>query len=236
MVELLKRDVKTIRLMKIEFGGDIGIDEIPSFRGAIIKRAQGASVLFHNHLGEDKFLYVYPKIQYKNLKGSPTIICLEEGVDQIHHIFQADDFIRIGENEFFLELKQVDVKKIRLQTWDSAIDYKISNWLPLNQRNYSEYQGLKLEKDRISFLERILIGNILSFAKGINWSIRDRLNLRIKRIDGPYPRRFKNETWLSFTAVFCVNVSLPQNIGLGKGVSHGFGNIRFASQKSNENE
>lgn len=48
-----------------------------------------------------------------------------------------------------------------------AYTYSISRWLPLNRDNYQTYQRQEALVDRISMLEKILIGNILSFAKGV---------------------------------------------------------------------
>jgi hypothetical protein len=223
--------------MKIEFEGEITIKEIPAFRGAIIEKVGRDNILFHNHIDDKKFLYEYPKIQYKSLFKKPTIICLDKGVDEIHNLFQFDnDSIRIKGEGYTLNVQKVDVRKINLQTWDSKISYQITNWLALNQTSFDKYLKLESEKERKEFLEKILIGNILSFAKGINWNILEHINLSIDWVRDPYSLKFKGKKWLSFTAGFSTNISLPQYIGLGRGVSHGFGTIKFSSKKKHENE
>lgn len=237
MKELIIRETKTLRLMKIEFEGEVTAKDISAFRGAIIDRVGRENILFHHHIGDKKFLYQYPKIQYKSIHKKPVIICIDKGVDEIHNLFQLDnESIQMKGKEYKLDVKKVDVRKINLQTWETQIGYEITNWLPLNQSNYSKFLNLPSEKEKRFFLQKILIGNILSFAKGIDWNIKEQIELSIDWIRGPYALKFKGEKWFSFSARFSTNISLPQNIGLGRGVSHGFGTIKFSSQKKYENE
>lgn len=237
MEELVLRKSKVVRLMKIQFGGEVTTKDIPAFRGAIIEKVGRSNVLFHHHLEENRVLYKYPLIQYKSIYKSPVIVCLNDGVDDIHHLFQFnEESINLKGSKFNLEISKVDIRKIKLQTWSSKIGYRITNWLPLNQVNYRKFLGFKDEDERRRFLEKILTGNILSFAKGIDWTIEDQLKVDITGLKGPYALIFKGEKWLAFSAKFSTNVSLPQFIGLGKGVSHGFGVVGFSNNSRNRNE
>jgi hypothetical protein len=74
-------------------------------------------------------------------------------------------------------------------------------------------------------MERILTGNILSFAKGVNIHFEEELVCSILDIIPKGAMRYKGIHFESFDALFKINVSLPNYIGLGKGVSHGFGTI-----------
>jgi hypothetical protein len=74
-------------------------------------------------------------------------------------------------------------------------------------------------------LERILIGNILSFAKGIEWKIDQPIKLNITHVALERLNKMKDIKVAVLDIRFNCNVALPDWIGLGKGVSKGFGII-----------
>ena len=65
----------------------------------------------------------------------------------------------------------------------------------------------------------ILIGNILSFAKGLGVFFETPVRCRILQLESEKSFGYKNVELLSFSAKFRTNVSLPAYIGLGKSVS-----------------
>ena len=68
-------------------------------------------------------------------------------------------------------------------------------------------------------LERILIGNILSLAKGIGVFFETPVRCRILQLENEKSFGYKNVELLSFSVKFRTNVSLPAYVGLGKSVS-----------------
>ena len=74
-------------------------------------------------------------------------------------------------------------------------------------------------------LEGILIGNILSMGKSLEWHITDKIQLKIVEVFDEKKVTFKKNSVMTFDVLIQSNVILPNNIGLGKGVSHGFGII-----------
>lgn len=108
---------------------------------------------------------------------------------------------------------------------DIRFIYKLSRWLPLNQDNYELFSSLESLQEKCAFLERLLVGNILSFAKGVGIFFDSEVEASIVDIEMMGQYKFKNVNMLGFDVVFSTNVSLPQYVGLGKGVSLGFGMI-----------
>src|SRR5699024_9615089 len=98
-------------------------------------------------------------------------------------------------------------------------------------KNYRKYKKIKDQISRIEMMERILIGNILAFAKGVDWHIEEKINLRIGKIRKTKNISYKNTRLLAFDIDFKTNVHLPPYVGLGKGVSQGFGMISSQKQK-----
>ncbi len=104
-------------------------------------------------------------------------------------------------------------------------------WLAFNERNYSTYMQMETEEEKKGLLEKILIGNIISFAKGIKWDIDKTIHLTIDEIIAEKKLKFKGARLLGLTVNFSTNVFIPNYIGLGKGVSHGFGIIKNYRKK-----
>jgi hypothetical protein len=227
--------LKKLRILIVKFDTEIAPYEVPAFRAAIAEKVGFEHIIFHNHKKEGGFLYKYPSIQYKRIGRNPAIVCVEEGVDEIHHFFQKKSWdILIGDREVKLQVSCLNLNQITMQVWENNFNYEIRNWLPLSQENYSAYQRLKNELERIEFLESKLIGNIISMAKGIGWDIDKQIKLRITKLSDPRRIPYKQQKLMGFQADFQTNVFIPNNLGLGKGVSMGMGIVLAKREKNNQ--
>lgn len=228
-LKLTFRILKPIRYLSVQFDQRIQPDEIRFFRSAVIEKTERKSDLFHNHKGgEQKVIYRYPLIQYKILnEGHVGIICLEEGTDDIHQLFQAQNLdLRIGRKQQTFKVMDMQLRYHDACLTDSPISYRISNYLPFNQERYARWQLLEGQDDvRAELLTATLRGNILAFAKGINWWIEGRVQVSLEQLNLPRMVRFKGQQLLAFDLNFSTNVDLPLSIGLGKGVSIGHGTV-----------
>lgn len=219
--------MKKIRLLRVDFENELRPYEISSFRGAVIEKAGRDNILFHNHIGKESYLYGYPVIQYKTINHKASLICIDYGIDEVHHLFQQKNLnVRIGDNDVELKVAGLKMDNVNLNVWDKIFDYRINKWLALSGENYLIFKEIKDERLEIEFLEKILIGNILAFAKGVKWNVEKAITLKIKSINEKKPVPFKGLPHIGFNLEFKTNVFLPDYIGLGKGVSRGFGTIR----------
>ena len=215
--------MKKIRFLEVTFENEIEPWEVPAFRGAVIATAGREHILFHNH-ADDTFRYGYPLIQYKQINRKPMIISLDQGIEEIHHFFENMQLgLLLGERPYELKIAGLHMNQITMQVWDHHWDYRITNWIALNQENYPTYNAMEALTDKISMLENILKANILSFAKGIGWVIEKPVEVKIKQLSEPRWVSLKGKKVLGFNAIFSSNVFLPRNMGLGKSVSVGFG-------------
>lgn len=225
---------KQIRLLQVIFNLKINFSEIPFFRGAIIKTTQGKNNLFHNHSPEGN-IYRYPKIQYKVMNDNASLLCIEEGIEGIQDFFSNTDWkLQIENENKEIKVENIKVHQHRVAVWDSWFDYKIYNWLPLNQDNYIKFKALEELTGRISFLEKIMLANILSFLQGIGLYVDEKIEIKIKSIQSERLMNYKEQQMQAFTMTFRTNVSLPNSIGLGKGSSVGFGMIQELPKKINQ--
>ena len=219
--------MKKIRILDVTFENEIAAWEVPALRGAIIETAGRKNTLFHNHLNKD-YLYSYPLIQYKRIGKKPHLVCVEEGVDVVHHFFEnKQEGLMLGDRLYELKVEQLNLNSFTMQVWDKSFNYLLQEWLPLNQKNYVEFRKLNSEMEQLEFLEKILIGNILSFAKGIDWNIEKQIKLKIPKILRTNLLTIKDVKREAYTLNFTTNVFLPNHIGLGKNASMGFGVVRI---------
>jgi len=214
------------RILILRFKNLIHHNELVYFRGAIINALQEKNhLLFHNHDG-DALRYSYPLIQYKRIGQRASIVCINEGTEVIGHLLSIGDLTtRLGEKEVELEIDNVKANQIIIQTWDSLFYYHLRKWLALNQTNYLDFMKLDSLSDKCIFLEKILIGNLLSMGKGINIQFEKEIICKITNIIETTTMTYKNVKMMSFDVEFKSNVSLPDYIGIGKGSSLGFGMV-----------
>jgi hypothetical protein len=147
-------------------------------------------------------------------------------VDEIHHFFENRDWsISISGRRLQMKVSQLDLNQFTMQVWDTFFTYRMRRWIGLNQQNWQRYQDIGDAAARIAFLERKLTGNILSLAKGIGWHVERPIETRIDSCSEPRPARVKGVMLGSFDLRFRSNVFLPNDLGLGKNVSLGYGTL-----------
>ncbi len=230
----MMENTKNIRLLTVLFDFPLKFHEISQFRGAVIKTTKGKNNLFHNHSPEG-MIYRYPLIQYKSLRGKAALLCIEEGVEGIQDFFASTDWIlNIGSGSQPVKVENLNVRQHRIGAWEKNFSYKLSRWLPLNQDNYKKFHELPGLTEQIELLEKILLANVLSFLQGIDLYVEKRIEIKITKILREQLERYKRQEMQSFSIQFSSNISLPNNIGLGKGSSSGFGVVREYTQEKEE--
>ena len=222
-----------VRVIKIVFDTMLKTYEIPAFRGAIIDVVGREHVVFHNHLGDDRLHYAYPLVQYKTQGRKAGIVCIADGVEEIHHFFTKNNgVIRIGNGRRPLHVENVKINRFEVQVSENHFSYRIRNWLALNEKNFEKYQRMDALQEKLLFLEKILTGNVLSFAKGIGWTVDQPIRTAITSLPESSWVRHKGVKLLAMDIDFKINVCLPFDIGLGKGASTGFGTLEKIKNKN----
>lgn len=216
---------KHIRILTVLFNAEISQKEIPLFRGAVLKAlGDRANLLYHNHTDEKTFRYSYPLIQYKRIRGKAAMVCVNEGADVIgQFLTNIPSNMMLGDREVDIAIEKVIPARILVQTWEEMFCYHISRWLPLNSQNYQRYKVIEGVVEKVSFLENILKGNLLSMLKGLDIHLEKELILKITEIGTPYLMHNKGVKMMAFNADFKCNLSIPNNVGIGKNASIGYG-------------
>lgn len=227
--------MNTIRLVTALLETHISPIEIPFLRGNMI-RLSGDDPLFHNHRANG-FDYVYPLVQYKRINGCAAVVGINRGGDALLRVLGSGEEIslRLGNREAKVDAVMFRTEKVPVACEaDAAYTYSISRWLPLNSENYQTYRQVEALSERVSMLEKILVGNILSFAKGVGVFFESPVECRILDLESAGLVKYKEVELMSFWAKFRCNVRLPELIGLGKSVSMNHGVVKMLKIKNDE--
>ncbi len=187
------------------------------------------SPLLHNHLEDGSLRYRYPLVQYKVIDKIPCLIGLGEGAELL-----ASLFTKVRELKLDDEVIPIHTKNIVSRQWQPEVGQDLHTyafktlWMGLNQKNYREYMKAD-EPGRQQHLKRILIGNVLSFLKGLDIYLESAQRLLVQLTVSPSKTRFKDQRMFAFSGRFTANILLPDYIGLGKSVSRGYGVIARVS-------
>ncbi len=184
-------------------------------------------LLLHHHLGNNKLLYQYPRIQYKDIAGKKIVLGLAEGVEVLQNIYNRYDCINLGGNKYQIYSQEISIKKELFGVSNEIDEYLkyefLTPWFALNEENYKRYKEYSFY-DRDDQLKSILIQNILSIAKIFNYFVEKRILVKTTLKETKV--NFKEQSIIGFLGTFQVNFHLPDYIGLGKSVSRGFGTIK----------
>lgn len=216
-------DVRTTVVM---YDTQISEAEIGCLRGLMISVAGGNS-LFHNHQGEG-YRYAYPLVQYKRIAGHAALVGIGEGADAVAQLAFDHPKVegRIGRRQV-----EMSVANMRMESSDISCGgemdrrYKVSRWMPLNEKNYHAYRSTQGLIERMAMMERLLTANILSFAKGVGVFFDREVRNSLTRLVVAGHAMRKGVEMMAFDAEFASNVEMPDYVGIGKGASIGRGTL-----------
>lgn len=180
--------------------------------------------LLHNHYSDNKFLFNYPLVQYKVIDDNFHILGINEGGKILKNIVDELEFFDL-DKRYLIERILISENEFDIKPSSEEKHYKfITPWLGLNQNNYQKYINSTSWKVKKDLLNKILVGNILSMSKGLGIIVNKRLYAKT-HFDEKIVE-YKGVKMNAFTGEFKVHYDLPDYIGLGKGVSQGFGCIK----------
>ncbi|GAB4424247.1 MAG: hypothetical protein OHK0039_41340 [Bacteroidia bacterium] len=178
----------------------------------------------HNHYDDGSLRYGYPLVQYKVVGGVPTLVGLGEGSRLLTELF-----LRIQSLDIEGRVYPVDHKYIRNERIAPAIvaDMRAyvfaTPWMALNQRNYAAYRRLD-EGQQQPFLQRVLRNHLVAVLRTLGAALD--VPLLVAAQVQEHRTRFKDQEMSTFAGTFVCNADLPDDIGIGKSVSRGFGTIQ----------
>ena len=185
------------------------------------------SPLLHNHFDNGELRYAYPLVQYKIIDSIPYLLGLNEGAELLIDLFLKIKELNLDDITFKIYSKNIANQIVEIGLSENLLEYKFKTmWMGLNQNNFNKYIQLLPGKEREEYLNKILIGNILSFYKYMRFRVNDKIYAKVDVVENT--SSFKNKKMTVFAGKFYTNVKLPDLIGLGKAVSRGFGAVEKA--------
>ena len=171
------------------------------------------------------FIHRYPVVQCKQIKSMLMVIGISQGADLLQEISGGENMFRIGENTCTISGRDQEIRNEAFSISDKIHTYEfLTPWLALNQQNAKKFYDLKGKLQRDAFMQKILTGNLNTLAKSIDYDLPAPLTcesrVRFKR------ERIHQENVMVFLGTFGTNLRIPDYLGIGQSVSHGFGTIR----------
>lgn len=212
----------TIRLYFDRSGGRY--TESKDLRGGIAGLCP-EEILLHQHNKDGTVRYNYPLVQYKIIQGKYLIIGIEHGVEVINNLDLAGKAVMFSRYGYRISKKDVLFQELPYGLTEEMLFYTfLTPWLALNERNYERYQKLGRWLEKKEFLERILIGNIMSMSKSLGYTVSGRIKVSIGSMREVITT-FKSVSMLGFLGNFSANFEIPDYCGVGRSVSRGFGTL-----------
>ncbi len=208
---------------KIKTDKPLKKSQIPHLRGYFLNKYKCEDL--HNHSGNG-FKYTYPKVQYKIMGGNAYLVGIDEGVSILGKIALETRELELNHEAYKIVDGYISLKQLDFGVSDEMKDYKfISPWLALNEKNYEDYKMLddEVKKDK---LERILIGNIISMSKYLNYTVDKKIEANIYDYN-ELAVRYKGNSFVGIYGKFSTNFNIPDLLGIGRKVSKGFGSTKL---------
>ena len=170
----------------------------------------------------DKFLY--PRVQVKILNEQIYIIGIQEGVAPVLSLLENFDIFDFGNITFKVQSSDIEKGEKQFILTDRLIRYRfITPWVALNQMTGEKYRNLPNEEKQ-SYLNRLIGQNIVFLAKELGAKPSNKVYSKVK-LSSLFPKPVDENKWGSFTGEFKTNYLLPSYIGLGNGITRGYGTI-----------
>ena len=185
----------------------------------------------------EKFLY--PRVQVKVLDEQIYLIGIHEAMDSVLSLSKILKELNFGNITF--EIQDFDIEEYNNQciVSNNIMKYSfITPWVALNRMTGKKYKFLSNE-DKPSFLSKLLGQNLLFLANEFGVTINEDIATKVK-VSNLSPKRVDEHKWGSFKGEFITNFKIPNYVGIGNGITRGYGTITClfdeASSHSEDNQ
>ncbi|QTY26837.1 CRISPR-associated endonuclease Cas6 [Flavobacterium sp. CS20] len=219
---------QNIQICKVQFPEiELRTRDAHKLRGYFGLLFKEHSPLLSNHYEDGSLRYRYPLVQYKVIDKTPILVGINEGGELLTQLFLKINQLDIDGKNYVIHSKNISNQAYEVGFTKDLNEYKFKTlWLALNQNNHQKYIAFKTETEKEDMLKRIVIGHVLSLFRNIGVELKPNERLMTKLDVKQKQTKFKDKSMLAFTGSFILNALLPDDIGLGKSVSRGFGTIQ----------
>ena len=208
-------------VVRFRLAGSLTPADARYLRGAIAGRGTPAEL--HQH-GPGGLIYRSPLVRYDVSDGTARMIGLGDGALLLRGLPRYES-LRLGSQNREVREQVCTPGRCEVGPTDRPCYYRLTSpYLPLNQENFHRWQQSDLTQ-RQELLRRIVVGNLLSFAKGVGLNVTERLVAEPSLEPLGWQTLKPGVRLLTFTGMIAVNFRLPEGWGLGKSIARGFGTI-----------
>ena len=168
--------------------------------------------------------FLYPRIQVKTHNDEILLVGLNQGVDPILKIYDKIKDLNFGDITFEAIEKSVEESEESFLFTSTLHKYNfISNWVALNQNTSKQYSA-KNSEDRLQYLNNLVAKNIVFISREIGFDLPENIYSKIN-VSSLKPIKLDQNGWGAFEGEFFTNLILPNYIGIGNGITRGYGTI-----------
>tara|TARA_A100001037_G_scaffold87024_1_gene79002 strand:- start:2983 stop:3861 length:879 start_codon:yes stop_codon:yes gene_type:complete len=192
-------------------------------KGVLMKELPKEKFVPHIN-GKYRFDFLYPRIQVKILNEKIFLIGIKEGVEPIIEMIEKLKKMNFGNITFNIDNINHKVYKKSFIEKSELFYYKFLNpWIALNQMNMKKFQTIK-NNEKEMFLNKLLGQNIAFLAKEFNIELKKNIfvDIALEKLD---VQTMEDGKTGSFQGGFKSNIILPNLIGIGNGITKGYGVI-----------
>ena len=168
--------------------------------------------------------FSYPRVQVKILNEQIYIIGIKEGVEPVLSIPDKIKELDFGNITFTINDFEEETLNQQFALSGTVVKYNfLTSWAALNYVTGKKYRSIPFKK-KISYLNKLLGINLMFLAKEMGVPIEKGIYTKLE-IPNLHPKSIDDNKWKSFKGDFKTNIILPNYIGLGNGITRGYGTI-----------
>ena len=168
--------------------------------------------------------FSYPRVQVKILNEQIYIIGINEGVEPVLSISDKIKELDFGNITFTINDFEEEAFEQQFVLSGTTVKYSfLTSWAALNHVTGKKYRSMPFKK-KISYLNKLLGTNLIFLAKEMGMPTDKGIYTKVE-VSNLHPKPIDDNKWKSFKGDFKTNIILPNYIGLGNGITRGYGTI-----------
>lgn len=213
-----------IACLQLRFAGSANGSSRPHLlRGALASLFPDEPLL-HQHR-QNGLIYRYPLVHYRWRNGDGFLVGFHEGARLLARLPLLDQSLQLGTVTTNISDVEIHFATQGVRVAERLVRYYFASpWVPFNQENYEIYRSLN-QNQQADERDRIAVGNLLTALRGLKVEFPGRLYATVQ-IHRAVPCRYKDQTFVGFGGTLLTNADLPDDIAIGRAVSHGYGWLR----------
>lgn len=174
--------------------------------------------------GDMRRKVIYPRVHFTVINNMPIIVSMNDSIDVIRQFAENLKTLEVMGKTWHVQKIDTVQDNTDFTRTDHKCNYRfLTPWVGLNRQNLVKYKYL-YTTERTGFLNRMLMQNIEFLMQEFGYTPSYKITCRI-RMNGLSPEICPDTHMGFFSGSFITNVYLPAYLGMGCGISRGFGTI-----------